>query len=382
LLGPEADTMKKTALSIVFQNRDFSSAVDPNHLKFAVNSYSFEAIGGCKEASITVYGGELGLEDTINWLRRPVTIYDGRGTAVWWGYVHGVQMRKDALEITPSLDSMYNRVAVTYSFVETGSQTVGMRKTTSWADDLNSQAEFGVKEFYSSAGGLSDAAAERRRAVVLAGQAWPFGGLSQFGSPRGAVRYSGAKKSASATLICKGWWKTLEWKYYANPGTSSVTTTTQIGAIVTAAGQFLTATDVDVASGINSSEYRDGDSTAMAEVMALLGVGGAGERRMLASVDVNRRLQILEEPATSSVSYFLTSHAQLYRAGGIAVSEHTPPVGGWVRLKDVLSGVVDLTKIVDPSLQFIENARWTAEGGADYEFKGKPAVEDLLNVGG
>jgi hypothetical protein len=48
----------------------------------------------------------------------------------------------------------------------------------------------------------------------------------------------------------------------------------------------------------------------------------------------------------------------------------------------VLSGVVDLTKIVDPSLQFIENARWTAEGGADYEFKGKPAVEDLLNVGG
>jgi hypothetical protein len=144
--------MKKTALSIVFQNRDFSSAVDPNHLKFAVNSYSFEAIGGCKEASITVYGGELGLEDTINWLRRPVTIYDGRGTAVWWGYVHGVQMRKDALEITPSLDSMYNRVAVTYSFVETGSQTVGMRKTTSWADDLNSQAEFGVKEFYSSAG--------------------------------------------------------------------------------------------------------------------------------------------------------------------------------------------------------------------------------------
>jgi hypothetical protein len=367
-------------LQVTFQNRDFTVCPAPRHLRFEVNSYSFEAIGGCKDASITVFGGDLGLEEVLNWLRRPVTIYNGKGVAVWWGYVHGAQMRKDALEIAPSLDSLANRVAVAYSYVETGTQTVGARKTTAWADDLVSQAEYGIVELLSSTGGNSDAAAEARRAAILAGQAWPYGGLSQFGSPRGAVRYSGAKKSASATLVCRGWWGTLGWKYYANTGVTSVATTSQIGAIVTAAGQFLTATDVEVASGISSSEYRVGDLTALAEIVTLLGAGGPNGRRLLASVTVDRRLQIWEEPATSTAIHTLTSQAQLYGPGGIMVDENVPPVGVWLRLKDVLGGVVDLTKIADPSLQFIERASWSAQNGASYGFKGKPSIESLLNL--
>lgn len=212
----------KNKLSVVFQYRDFSACLAPTDLQMVVNSYSFGAIGGPSEASITVFGGALGLEETLNWLRRPVTIYDGRGVAVWWGYVHGVQMRKDALEIAPSLDSMYNRVAVVYSYVAPGSSDVGTRKTTAWANNLDSQAEYGIKELLSSTGGSNDAGALARRAAILAGQAWPYGGLSQFGSPRGAVRYSGAKKSASATLVCRGWWATLGWKYASVGLTTSV----------------------------------------------------------------------------------------------------------------------------------------------------------------
>ncbi len=529
-------------MQVTFTNRDHTACLAPRHLKFVVNSYSFEAVGGCKEASITVLGNDLGLEDTINWLRRPVTIYDGRGVAVWWGYVHQVQLRKDALEIAPSLDSMVNRTAVAYSFVEPGSQNVGQRKTTAWADDANSQAEYGVKEFLSSASGLSDAAALARRAAILAGQAWPFGGLSAFGIPRGAVRYSGAKKSASATLTCRGWWDTLGWKYasvgltttvsnrpgsandytlknstdalmqqitpttsinahqlglylkktgtpadnlvlgiYAtdaptgNPTGSALATSTiaasgatgsyveylatlsaeinlargtvyalrlnrsgatdasnylsvevdqalayaggvlkvstdsgtnwaarspaadlyfaiyqdnevdsvlQIADLVTDFGQFLTATDYTALSGVLLSSYQDGDKTALEIIKTLLQSGGAGGRRLLASVDPNRRVQVWEEPAESTAAYTMNSQAQLFGAGGLAVEETRPPVGVWVRLKDVLSGVVDLTKITDPSLQFIESARWSADGGAAYGFRGKPSIESLLSIGG
>jgi hypothetical protein len=379
-LAEEADAVKNK-LSVIFQNRDFTAGMDPSHLKFTVNSYSFKVIGGCDQASITVYGGEIALEDTINWLRKPVKIYDRRGVAVWWGYVHQVQLRKDALEIAPSLDSMVNRAAVVYSYVATGSTSVGTRKTTAWADDADSQAEFGIKELLSSDDGNSDAAAEARRAAILKGQAWPYGGLSQFGSPRGAVRYSGAKKSASATLICRGWWETLGWKYYGNSGTSSVATTTQIAAIVADKGQFLTATDIDAASGINTSEYRAGDNSALKEMTTLLAAGGANSRRLLASVDVNRRVQVWEEPAASP-TYTMNSQAQLFGAGGILIDEYTPPVGVWVRLKDVLSGVVDLTKIVDPSLQFIESATWNVDRGATYGFKGKPSIDGMFAIGG
>ncbi len=528
--------------SIIFQNRDFTPALDQHDLRFVVNSYSFEAMGGPKEASITVYGGELGLEDTINWLRRPVTIYDRRGTAVWWGYVHQVQVRKNALEIAPSLDSMFNRVAVVYSYVEAGSQLVGQRRTTAWVDDLDSQAEYGVKEYLSSTDGASDASAEARRDAILKGQAWPYGGVSQFGSPRGAVRYSGAKKSTSATLICRGWWETLGWKYatvgltsalsylvndsylqvrtdaaglrvmqsftvganainalgvglfawkvgspadnlaanlyLADPatglpqgaslgsgtiagttlGTSGAWVTATLGAAVTLAaatqyvivlyrsgatdttnyyrtgidsgagyagglvklstdggatwgatqtydvaftigtdnnvdstaqisdlvshfGQFLTATDIEAASGVLLPSYQNGDKTALAVVLELLAAGGANDRRLLAWVNAQRRVEVAEEPAPGSAAHYMDSHGKMFGPGGMGVTEEEPPVGVWVRLKDVLSGVVDLTKVSDPSLQFVEGAGWSVDGGAAYRFKGKPSVESLLMVG-
>lgn len=375
----------KSGFNLVFENRDFTTRQEPAGLKFQVNSYSFKAIGGCAEASISATGGELALWDLINWLRCPVKIYDGAGTLLWWGYVHQAQVRQDALEIAAGLDSMVNRVAVAYSYVETGSQTVGARKTTSWADNLDSQSEFGIKEFLSSASGLSDAAAEGRRAAILAAQAWPQGGLTAqttAGVPRARVRYSGAKKSLSATLICRGWWDTLGWQYYANTGVTSVSTTTQIAAIVTGEGQFLNATDVGAASGISASEYRDGDSTALQEILGLMAAGGANGRRLLSSVDPNRRVQIFEEPAASSLGYYLTSQAQLLGTGGIAVSELAPPVGVWCRLTDVLPGVVDLTKLVDPSLQFIEGSGWSASSGAAYSFRGQPSIESVLEIGG
>ena len=537
----DAENIMRTEL--VFKNRDFSPRLDRKDLKFTVNSYSYEAVGGCKEMSVTATGGELALWDLINWLRFPVIKYNKVGAPVWWGYVHQVAVRQGALEVAASLDSMSNRVAVAYSYVAPGTQTVGTRKTTDWVDKADSQAEFGVKELLSSAAGLSYAGAMSRLQAILAAQAWPLGGVTvnANGMPRGRVRYSGAKKSLSATLTCKGWWQTLGWKYcnvmppttidgtyavtrgvqnignaagstkmmqqvlvgskavnfmgakiflgkigsptdnvvvevfgldnnglptgsaYASgtiAGTTLVITNTwtyvpftaainlasfqkyglvvrrsgsldgsnyyglkvdtglgytdgfakmwngsawvnpspncdmmfqmilnnnidselQIADVVSMFGQFLTATDLEGFSGVWMSSYRNGtEATALQVVTDLMAVGGPNGRRLLSWVDVNRRVQIFEEPAlTTSPAYYMDSQGNVSGLGGIPIDNTMPPVGAWVRMKDLLPGVVDLTKLVDPSLQFIEESSWSSSGGETYRYKGQPSIESVL----
>jgi hypothetical protein len=375
-------------LNVVIRNRDFTSRMGRNDLKYQVNSYGFGVVGGPKEASLTLEGGELALWEAINLLRCPVEIVDGQtGVTVWWGYVDEARVRQGALEVMVSMASVVNRCEVVYSYVAAGSQTVGERRTTDQANDLDSQAELGIKEWLASGTGMSTAVAEAKRDAIIAGQRWPQGGATtQFGNPRGRVRYSGAKRSLSATLLCKGWWATLDWRHFWNSGTGLVDTTDQIKAVITAVAPFFTATDIEAASGKTSSEYRDGDQTALAVIEGLLKSGGANGRRLLAWVDVNRRLQIYEEPAIASCDLSMDETGQVFEAGGRRSYEFLPPVGRWVRLQDVIPGTVDLTRLVDPSLQFIEEAEWSsiqgdAAGDVKYTFKGKPSLEDLLAVG-
>lgn len=361
--------------------RDFSGWRSFPNVWFRVNSLDWEAQGGCQAASITAFGEELALWELIETLRGPVRIQDENAEAVWWGFVGEVQVRVDAIEVGATIDSMVNKIAVAYSYVAAGSQEVGERKTTSWASDTESIAEYGTKEFLSSMDGLSDAAAVARRDAILGARRWPVGTGAPFGQPRGRVRRSGAKKSLSATLFCRGWSDTLRWRYAAVSGTSSVATTTQITNLESTYGEFITGVDIEAASGISSSEYRDGDTTVWEEILALLDSGGANSRRLLCAVDVDRRLKVWEEPASSEVKYFMDSHGDLYGVGNVLVDEFRPPVGKWLRLRDVVPGSADVTKLATPELQFIEGARWDSENGLQLQFRGQPSIEDMFKVG-
>lgn len=107
-------------------------------------------------------------------------------------------------------------------------------------------------------------------------------------------KVSTGKKQAK--LYCSGWLETLNWRSYLNTGTASVVTTTQIQAIVTNMGEFITGVDIEAASGISSPETRDGDRTGLEEIEDLLKTGTTNNRRLLAEVTPLRRLRIFEEP--------------------------------------------------------------------------------------
>lgn len=472
----------------------------------------------------------------LDYLRCPVLIEDESGTRKWWGYVNGVTLRNDAWSVGATLDGMYNAVAVAYSLAQTGVKTIGQRKTTAWATGADSVSDYGRKEFLSSQGSLSDDMATARRDDILRVRQKPQGSAD----PSGSLRRRGRRDSWQATILCLGWWSTLNWRYAsidAVPGLTYATTsateqavgaaaanqkvaeivnlggramnalglevyarkqgsptdnlvlslyavdendvpkgsslgtislagsglsaslawvsgtfssekqldpatdyalvvsrsgsvdgtnyyvvnvntdcgftsgflriydgsswgarspdadlpfvitvnnnvesTAQVKELALTFGEFITGVDVEEASGLLLPSYRDGDTLVGDEIKTLLESGGANGRRLLASIESDRRLRVWEEPESTSPDYLMNQDGDLLDHLLNPVRNLGPVVGSWVRLHDVIPGSVDLGKLNTPELQFVEAATWTPDGGFRPQFRGQPSVDDLFKV--
>jgi len=118
--------------------------------------------------------------------------------------------------------------------------------------------------------------------------------------------------STQAKLYCRGWWDKLSWRYYLNSGTNSVATTTQISAIVANMAPFVAAVDIDNASGISTAETRDGKRRGDEEIEELLQAGTTNSKRLLATINHQRRMRVYEEPASAeSADIVFTGEAEI-----------------------------------------------------------------------
>jgi hypothetical protein len=336
-------------MQVIIQNRDYTNRTQ---FEYEINpvKWSANVIGGPKTAELEVKGSPMVLGQLATLLRCPVIIYDDNSSPVWWGFINSVEYDIGKHRAGVSLDNVYNNVAVAYSYVAVGSAEVGTRKTTAWSGDTTSQGIYGIKETLVSVSGASDAEAESRRDKFLADSKNPLQTISLGAGGQGARIY------------CRGWFDTLGWKYYANTGTTAVATTTQISAMVTADGQFITATYINDASGITSSEYRDGDKTALDEIVDLLASGVTAGRRLLASVDIGRRLTVYQEPLISSIPWGITQENQItYGGSNTAITEGTLPLG-WMRMVD-FPFLTGQTLSADPSKYYVDEAEYTAGYG-------------------
>lgn len=514
-----------------FKSRAFGTIFIPDSLRFSVNSMTWSAIGGPSEAEVEVIGPEVDQWEMIEMLRCPVSILDDSGRAVWWGYVHAVEVPTGRLAVGATIDSMYNDVAVAYSLAQTDRKTIGYRKTTAWSSDANSLAEYGRRQFLSSQGSLSDAAATARRDQIL----------GTYAKPQRVCSVTGGRMAGGATITCRGWWDTLGWRYASVPpvtgasyettsateqavgsastntkvmqavnlggralnalglsvygkkagspadnlvlglyllddntdaptgsalgsvtiaggsittslawlsgtfssevqldptkdygvqisrsgaadGTNyylvnvneglgdssgffriyngsawvarspdadmpyiisknnSVESTNQIRELAQTYGDFLSAIDIDAASGVMLPSYRDGDTSALSEIEALLQSGGANGRRLLAQVDENRVLRVWEEPAETNCQYKLDRHGRILSRFLDPVDEFAPPVGVWCELYDIIPGNADLSKLSSPETQFLESATWTKGGGLTPYFRGMAGPDEMFKV--
>jgi hypothetical protein len=134
-------------------------------------------------------------------------------------------------------------------------------------------------------------------------------------------------------------------------------TTQQLLTILSGA-QFFTAVDLEIESGVWSSPWRSGDRTALNEAEDLLDSGTSNQRRMLASVDRNRRVRVYEEPASGGGDYFLRQDGQMSNYLDVLLDKTQYPVGVWARLKDIIPASVDVTRLADPNKVFIEEVNY------------------------
>lgn len=199
-----------------FQRRDFSGSVRPP-VDWAVERYSRSALGGPKQATLKARGEDLDLWSLVNLLRCPVEIPNPEGDAAWWGYVAEVTgVAKNTftpgaprVQFGVSIDGMSNQIALAYTLSNAAGEET--RATTGWdeagGNDWASQKEYGIKELLATASASSQAWAEAARDSKLAQFHLP--------QPTLALQYDAAE--SEATLICRGWWDTLDWRYAAVP---------------------------------------------------------------------------------------------------------------------------------------------------------------------
>jgi hypothetical protein len=161
-------------------------------------------------------------------------------------------------------------------------------------------------------------------------------------------------------------------------------TTEQISTLVTSVGQFFEGTIIEDDSGLDSSSYRDGDTSGFYELEKLLKGGTTNDRRLLCEVTRNRYLRVYEEdaePAKTVDSYALDKNGRLLTSALTPVDPSLCLVGIWCHLHDVIPASVDFSLISDPSLFFIDEAEYNVRNG-EYSILATRNQEHLLDIGG
>jgi hypothetical protein len=189
-----------------FFTRSFANLQAPPAVKFQVEQYSMHVLGGPSQARIVATGRPDDLWDCINLLRCGVELHDERGDVVWWGYVDEVRVNMDTAEWGVSIQQMANSIACAYTTQSGILSAAGARRTTAYAQDALSIAEYGERQLIVTANNTDATGAAAIRDQALAAIGWPM--------PTSDLAEGTGNK---AVILCRGWYETTEWKYYSNP---------------------------------------------------------------------------------------------------------------------------------------------------------------------
>lgn len=185
---------------VVFLDRDFARTSQPE-VEFTVETMRWTIEGGAETAVLRGDGRRVAVGELDGLLRCPVEIYNGLDEMVWWGFVSTVQYGAGKRRVSVSLEEMANRIMVRYTMLAPAGQ-MGEICQTGWADDLVSQAVYGVKELILERDGLDEQSAEQVRDMALAERSKPQVTVKHLGEDDFGVR-----------LVCAGWMDSLKWKY-------------------------------------------------------------------------------------------------------------------------------------------------------------------------
>jgi hypothetical protein len=143
-------------------------------------------------------------------------------------------------------------------------------------------------------------------------------------------------------------------------------------------GQFLARARVETASGFALESFRDGDSSALAEIEHLMSIGTSNGRSYLAEVDEANHVRIFEEPVEDDSPYLIDNQLNLFDPGGAPVEPWRMPAGVYLRSKTNAIGILNQLAGIHTT-QFVEEVEYDLERKALRTVaRGMPKPEDEL----
>jgi hypothetical protein len=133
-------------------------------------------------------------------------------------------------------------------------------------------------------------------------------------------------------------------------------TGTQITQALSTHGQFISNSTLSTTSGVLTTPYRDGDTTAKDEIEALMNQGVSGGRRYLATVLPSRDVTITQEDAPTTFGYINVA-GDLFDNNGSAYERSAAVCGLWVKPRDVNLNGLGLA-LSNDGATFIEQATY------------------------
>jgi len=181
------------------RDRSFKN-VQLSNMTVAPITWSANAVGGYKRATLEVSAPDNGVSDVLKWLRYDVTILSESNSIVWNGYVKEIVVYIGPIAISITLDRMSNRISTIYSYKNAFGKSISDR--TEWTQDDLSVSLFGYKESVMSKTDTTQAAVST----------YQQSRLDLLKNPVPSIEVSDNR--FGARLICAGWFSTLNWRYY------------------------------------------------------------------------------------------------------------------------------------------------------------------------
>jgi hypothetical protein len=189
--------------SVLLFDRNFNPI--PHSFSLIPQRYGASAETGFDSAEIEVTGNTHQMQGLRHWLRYYVVIRNPNHNAVWAGLVTGVSYPKGSKKYSLTLDDMSNRLAVAHSETDADGNTLS--GLTPYADNLESQSKYGIKDLLKAGGDLdlAMATAQRDNALLAIGEPPEDTDLLGGGDEAGQLR-------------CRGLGNAFAWRIFNQPG--------------------------------------------------------------------------------------------------------------------------------------------------------------------
>jgi len=137
---------------------------------------------------------------------------------------------------------------------------------------------------------------------------------------------------------------------------NKVETSEQVRDTIGDCEQFFEGIYIENDSGIYSGSFRNGDTTALEEVIELMNTGTTNGRPYCGLVDKNRNVRIFEQP--TATAYLLTASGQVLTTSDEPIDPWRARAGVWYAIKDISPVSVTPVRVSRIDRLFAETVEW------------------------